>query len=322
MNVVPLDLRSVVDPNSIRGVCLGWLREKAGLSGSKGTENLYGRYLASFRATLQANGLDLDSPASAVRPYAEAWASRGRDENGVSGATYNNRLSILSSFYDFCIRHDIPWAKTNPIKAASMRKVQPYRAARAIEPNEVVRRLQQIDTRTIAGQRDYAIITLALVTGRRVTELRRLRHEDIDVSLDPFKVTVTWRRTKGGKEMRDTLPRTVGKALLAYIGSVRSAYGPDIPEYVWISLAMNGTQGHQLSYNAVSDICSKYLGTSKVHTLRHTFAHTMEQAGAKVSDIQARLGHTNIATTGRYLQSLKSDENPHADELARLFGLN
>ena len=39
-------------------------------------------------------------------------------------------------------------------------------------------------------------------------------------------------------------------------------------------------------------------------------------------EIQARLGHTSMATTGRYLAALKRAENTHADELARRFGID
>jgi len=48
----------------------------------------------------------------------------------------------------------------------------------------------------------------------------------------------------------------------------------------------------------------------------------MERSGAPVSEIQARLGHESLATTGRYLAALKRAENPYADELSRLFGLD
>ena len=61
---------------------------------------------------------------------------------------------------------------------------------------------------------------------------------------------------------------------------------------------------------------------STVHSLRHTFAQGMEDVGAKVSDIQARLGHSSLATTGRYLQALKRSKNAQADALAELFGLD
>ncbi len=48
----------------------------------------------------------------------------------------------------------------------------------------------------------------------------------------------------------------------------------------------------------------------------------MEDAGAKVTEIQARLGHASLATTGRYLGALKQARNPQATALAELFGFD
>jgi len=47
----------------------------------------------------------------------------------------------------------------------------------------------------------------------------------------------------------------------------------------------------------------------------------MEKAGAKVSTIQAKLGHESLNTTSRYLSSLNRADNPYGDELAKLFGI-
>jgi integrase len=90
---------------------------------------------------------------------------------------------------------------------------------------------------------------------------------------------------------------------------------------VWISLARNGSAGHALSLDAIADICFKRLGVSTVHSLRHTFARGMEDNGAKVSEIQARLGHESLETTGRYLARLTAGENRHLAGLARLYGM-
>lgn len=80
---------------------------------------------------------------------------------------------------------------------------------------------------------------------------------------------------------------------------------------LWISLARNGTFGHALTPRAIADICEARLGTSKVHALRHTYARLMEDVGAKVSHIQAFLGHADLGTTGRYLARIVPPENPH-----------
>jgi integrase len=141
-----------------------------------------------------------------------------------------------------------------------------------------------------------------------------------DVQVEGVAVTVVWPRAKGGKVMRDTLPTAVGKALTDYLAML---YGDvlDTTSPVWVSLAHDRSYGKHLSERSIANVCVKHLGTSKVHTLRHTFAHAMEEAGAKVSDIQSRLGHASLATTGRYLASLRSAENKHAEVLAAMFGI-
>lgn len=88
---------------------------------------------------------------------------------------------------------------------------------------------------------------------------------------------------------------------------------------IWVALDQ-AHPGHALTTQAIANIVEAHLGTSKAHTTRHTFAHSMEAVGAKVSDIQARLGHSSLHTTGMYLAALKSAYNPQAEALADLFG--
>jgi integrase len=83
---------------------------------------------------------------------------------------------------------------------------------------------------------------------------------------------------------------------------------------VWASVSNHG-RGQPITAQAIADICAKRLKTSKVHRLRHTFAWTMEQHGAKTSEIQRRLGHKSIATTSLYLQALTEEENPFAEAI-------
>lgn len=64
------------------------------------------------------------------------------------------------------------------------------------------------------------------------------------------------------------------------------------------------------------------LGTGKVHVTRHTFSRAMEEEGAPISEIQARLGHESLATTGVYLQTLESAKNPYGDWLVQRLGTN
>jgi integrase len=128
--------------------------------------------------------------------------------------------------------------------------------------------------------------------------------------------------------MRDTLPAPVAEALLAYLGQI---YGKlnflNGKAPVWVSFTRRAATTKDndlpaLTVRSFANICEKHLGVSKVHVTRHTWAHTMESTGAKVSDIQARLGHESLATTGRYLAALRQADNAHADALVDLFGLS
>jgi integrase/recombinase XerD len=144
-----------------------------------------------------------------------------------------------------------------------------------------------------------------------------------DLQLHDGRVTLHFRKAKGGKVMADLLPIPVGQTLLTWLhrfyGAEIGALSPEAP--LGVSLSRN-SRGRPLSVRSVATICAERLGVSKVHALRHTFARTMEDAGAKVSEIQERLGHSSLATTGRYLAALRRAENAHADELARRFGLD
>jgi integrase len=193
----------------------------------------------------------------------------------------------------------------------------------ALPPSAVRHKLQAIDRSTLDGLRDHALLAIALQTGRRLAEVAALTWSDLRFQ-DDGRATITFQRCKGGKTMRDTIPPALTRTLLgwlqAFYGRQLDDLPPDAP--LWVSLATNGTRGKRLSTRAIEQICQDRLGTGKAHVLRHSFARALEDAGAKVSEIQARLGHESLATTGRYLAALRADENPHADALAALFGLD
>jgi integrase len=75
---------------------------------------------------------------------------------------------------------------------------------------------------------------------------------------------------------------------------------------------------HPLTGQALADLCERHLGTPRIHQLRHTWAHLMEEKGARVSVIQARLGHASLSTTGIYLAAVGRGraENPYAEQVA------
>ncbi|MEP7287063.1 MAG: tyrosine-type recombinase/integrase [Chloroflexota bacterium] len=299
-----------------------WLNAKQGKSHSDKTLTAYRDTIASFRAALQGVGQDLYSNPAGVALTAQAWAAHSLIGREVSPATYNQRLACVSSFYVYAKKQGM-YESENPIGRVERRKVQAYAGARPLESDDLSQHLKTIPRDDLMGQRDYALLSIALTTGRRISELAALHWRDIQLTDNGTRAIVTWRRAKGGKVMTDKLTLEVTRALLVYLKAAYPVQFGNLPTNapIWLSTSHRNA-GQALGIQTISDICQRRLGTSKVHALRHTFAHAMEQAGAKVSEIQARLGHESLATTGRYLASLSSADNSHAEAVAGMFGID
>lgn len=329
---------ALLDPslsdNRVEAAITKWLHQKQQRSQSQKTFTVYRDTLTGYRRMLLDHQHDLDSllteeQVRSVELVTQAWASapRSRDGKPVAAATYNLRLNVVSSFYQFCQRRrllapaGVVFVTHNPTSAIERRPTQEYASARPLTAVQVRQRLAAIDTRSPVGLRDRALLLVALTTGRRLSELAALCFEDVDYGGgEPGRerITLVFPNAKGGKIMRDTLADDVAQALLAWL-RWRTANVDVTHTRVWVSLAHNGTRGRPLALQGIEELCLRRMGVSKVHALRHTFAHQMEQLGAKVSDIQARLGHSSLAVTGRYLAALRSDENTFAEPLARTF---
>lgn len=291
----------------------GWLHEKTGLSGSAETLRAYEATMGSFRAALRDARLDLDSQPAAVALAAQSWAGQG----SPAPATFNRRLAVIGSFYAYAVRNEL--FASNPLARVKRRKVQAYADAEAITAPMVREGLRSISRGDLAGQRDYALLSIALETCRRVGELAALRWKHVRI-VDGRLVTLTFARTKGGKTHRHQLSAASSGVLLAYL---RAAHG-DLATLVadgaiWVSTSPRNA-GAALSPRSLERISEARLGIH-FHALRHTGAQIREQQGAKVSEIQAILGHTSLATTGRYLAALRSAEDRHADAIAAMLGI-
>jgi integrase len=312
-----------------------WVTTKTDASESGRTRESYERAIRSFRVMALSAGLDLDGfpPDEPVRSrtfeetehvlaalglLAQAWASSASKERqrreGISATTYNNRLGTISSFYRFAKERRF-FHLENPLEQIERRKVQDYVSARPLFNEQIADAFAKIDTQTLAGKRDYVLLLLLLATGRRASEVRQLRWKDL--LFYDGGITIRF-RCKGGKTLSDHLEPRVVRAMLVYLQAMfqydpahsslaqQSLIDPNQP--LWLSLSHKRyRQG--LSQRGLADIFERSFGMTKLHATRHTFALNMLKAGATILEIMERLGHANIATTSRYLNSLASAEN-------------
>ncbi len=300
-----------------------WLDAKFYKSASQKTLEAYSETIIQFREGLHQQGLDLDSDSGKIMLQAQAYAGSSATGRQVKATTYNQRLSILSSFYIYAKKRGL--VATNPIEGLKRPLVQKYAGVKPLSQDEASARLASIDRSTLQGKRDYALLAMLLEIGWRASEVARLSWGN--VQLQGIRIVLMRERAKGGKVIATTLSIRITRCLLqwlhAYYGSDLEGLAPDAP--LWVALAPGGrngkNRGQRLRYQAISDICKKYLDVGRVHITRDTGTVLWEQAGMPVSEIRHRLNHKKLHTTSTYLQQLHRAKDNYADEIAGLLGI-
>ncbi len=135
-----------------------WIDAKFKRSSSSKTRKAYQDTLQEFRAALHHIELDLDSVAAQsdkvmmqvtrdkVKQLAQVFAGFSkRPGRKVKESTINHRLSVLSSFYAFCIRQE--WLDYNPIEHLERSNVEPYAGVKSLDFDEVVATFGRFDLR-------------------------------------------------------------------------------------------------------------------------------------------------------------------------------
>lgn len=318
----------------VAGVLAAWLAEHA--QASPRTAGTYRAFAADFRRFLALMyGGDLLMPARrpdptaaaeharAVAYAAQAWAAlpRTRDGQPVTPATHNLRLAAVASFYAYAIRHDEAPAP-NPLDRVKRQRRQVYAKAKplAFAEGEIAAAIAAIPD-DLAGARDRALLSLALYTGRRLAEIAALTWGAVTLSAGGA-AALDWRRTKGGKTARNALKPSC-PAVAALRTWRRARYGVKTPpagDLVFVALSRNARPDGHLSPQAMENIAAKWLGTSKFHALRHTFAAGyLAASGGDVYGLSSLLGHSSLAVTAAYVPALTQGENAHLDAMRDVY---
>lgn len=225
---------------------------------------------------------------------------------GYSGATINMRLAGISSFYAY-LRDCFGIVLENPAQGKTLRqRVHRWEGARFLDPEGVTALLSAIDRSTVKGSRDYALLITYVFTGRRNTEIRKLRWGDIEASGGE-----TWYRWSGkGKSRRDQMPQPVIDAIRDYLRISKRDVSIKPTDFIFIS-SVRAQTSKPISANQVRRLLSKHIKAAgftvhiRVHDLRHTAAMLYKAAGEDIESIQVILDHSNVNTTAIYLHALE-----------------
>ncbi len=172
----------------------------------------------------------------------------------------------------------------------------PKKLPQVLSLEEVERLLEQPDTTHPRGLRDKAMLELLYATGLRVSELVRLKLNQLNLEVGYISVV-----GKGAKERLVPVGRQAQQALTQYLKKGRAALLKKPSSYLFI-----GYRGRPLTRQGFWEIIKKYAikaGINKPispHTLRHSFATHILERGADLRSVQTMLGHSSIATTQIY----------------------
>jgi integrase/recombinase XerC len=203
---------------------------------------------------------------------------------GLDPASVGRKLAALRSWLRFLVRRGI--IASNP--AADIRGPRPGRKLAAFLPIDEAKEL--LDSGKLSV-RDRAILELLYATGLRVSELSGLDMDDVDCEEQTVRVL-----GKGRKERVVPYGGKAASALDAYVEARGPARGP----------LFSGRSGRRLGVRTLFEIVrrrARSVGLTRrvsPHTLRHSFATHLLDAGADLRAIQELLGHSRLSTTQRY----------------------
>lgn len=171
---------------------------------------------------------------------------------------------------------------------------------RHLRPGETETLLEAPDTSEPLGRRDRAFLELLYATGLRVGELVSLDWTELDLSARVLRVV-----GKGGKERMVPFGQPAADALRTWLADWNAlrelARTAEPAEPVFLN-----HRGGRLTDRSVRRLLDRHVEAASLaagvhpHTLRHTFATHLLEAGADLRSIQELLGHSSLSTTQRY----------------------
>lgn len=271
------------------------------------TSATYERALNQF-SQFAGNGMVTQSTVIAFKTYLGTKENPETNERPDSDSTINLKLSALSSFFKFVVERGLMSA--NPVDGVKRLSVKPYGKATYLNAadNQDMRLLEQPDTATLIGKRDYAILLLLLTTGVRVSALVNATVADVKKHATGYILYYT---NKGGATESAQLLPFVHEALKVYL-KARSSAGKHAPLFETIETNRTGKQVKPLTRNAITAMISRYAKAAGLHHVTaHSLRHTAAMVAAKqgtVAQVKAFLRHKSARTTAIYLDHVADSD--------------
>ncbi len=289
VGVVPCACRPVLGgpAGAVLGRYRSYLADERGL-GERGVLR-YLHELGPFVASLTTrnDGIDWTAMSSAsVSRFLIDVCGGGRKPS-------SSFLAALRGFLRFAYLEgliDTPLAQAVPSVASWRDRALPRRLA----PEEVRQVLAHCDRKTLAGRRDYAIVTLLSRLGLRAAEVAGLGLDDVNWHAGEIVV-----RGKGSREEKMPLPTDVGRAIADYLSHDRPGT-PTRAVFLRLQVPLRGLGPIGVTAVVYRACARAGVPRASAHVLRHSAATQMLRAGASLAEVGQTLRHRSSSATALY----------------------
>lgn len=211
---------------------------------------------------------------------------------GISGKTLARDTAAVRSFFKWLKRSGYRPDDPSEVLESPRRE---FTIPRVLTPEQIDSLLASINTTVPLGVRDRCLFELLYSCGLRSSEAVTLSLSDLRME-ERFLFV----RGKGGKERMLPFGSAAAEWLNRYISESRPAIlGRRRSQALFVN-ARGGRLSRKGIWYLLQNLEAKTGITSKVHTLRHSFATHLLAGGADLRSVQELLGHADLATTQIY----------------------
>ena len=215
---------------------------------------------------------------------------------GLAASSISRNLSSIRSFHKFLVREG--YSDSDPAGALESPKLW-RKLPTVLSVDEMENLLKQPKESDPLTRRDKAILEFLYATGVRISELISVKRKDLLPEVELVRVR--------GKGQKERIIPVGSKALQAVKKYLKKARPKLAKEHSQDFLFLNH-RGKSFSRMGLWKILRKYVNQAGIkkkvspHTIRHSFATHLLDAGADLRSVQEMLGHADIATTQIYTQ--------------------